>query len=86
MVIDLRKCIGCKSCVVICSEKNRVPPNRWRKVSPPAWKSVPPMLPSVDQMVWWASGTTGVQVVDIALFPVLTWLGAFSPRTSWVLN
>jgi len=32
MVIDLRKCIGCNSCVVICSESNKVPANHWRKV------------------------------------------------------
>jgi phenylacetyl-CoA:acceptor oxidoreductase subunit 1 len=32
MVIDLRRCIGCNSCVVICSENNKVPPNHWRKI------------------------------------------------------
>jgi phenylacetyl-CoA:acceptor oxidoreductase subunit 1 len=32
MVVDLRKCIGCKSCVVICSETNSVPLNSWRQV------------------------------------------------------
>lgn len=32
MVIDLRRCIGCNSCVVICSESNKVPPNHWRKI------------------------------------------------------
>ena len=32
MVIDLRRCIGCNSCAVICSESNKVPPNQWRKV------------------------------------------------------
>jgi len=32
MVVDLRRCIGCESCAVICKEANRVPPNRWRRV------------------------------------------------------
>lgn len=32
MVIDLRKCIGCKSCVVGCKEANEVPQNSWKKV------------------------------------------------------
>ena len=32
MVIDLRKCIGCKACAVVCSERNNVPPDRLRKV------------------------------------------------------
>ncbi|MDL2121675.1 MAG: 4Fe-4S dicluster domain-containing protein [Deltaproteobacteria bacterium] len=33
MVIDLRKCIGCKACTVVCEETNQVPPNRWRRVN-----------------------------------------------------
>lgn len=33
MVIDLRKCIGCKSCVVGCNEANKVPQNTWKKVN-----------------------------------------------------
>jgi phenylacetyl-CoA:acceptor oxidoreductase subunit 1 len=32
MVIDLRKCIACGSCAVICKEHNKVPPDRWRRV------------------------------------------------------
>jgi phenylacetyl-CoA:acceptor oxidoreductase 27-kDa subunit len=32
MVIDLRKCIGCGSCVSGCKENNRVPKNFWKKV------------------------------------------------------
>jgi phenylacetyl-CoA:acceptor oxidoreductase 27-kDa subunit len=32
MVIDLRQCIGCKSCSVICSQGNGVPQSSWRRV------------------------------------------------------
>ncbi|MCU0590057.1 MAG: 4Fe-4S dicluster domain-containing protein [Desulfobacterales bacterium] len=32
MVIDLRKCIGCRACAVVCSEKNNVPSDSLRKV------------------------------------------------------
>ena len=32
MVIDLRKCIGCKACAVVCSMTNRVPLTTLRKV------------------------------------------------------
>ena len=32
MVIDLRRCIGCRNCVSLCKETNRVPPDRWRRV------------------------------------------------------
>ncbi len=32
MVIDLQKCIGCKSCVVGCREANKVPQNAWKRV------------------------------------------------------
>jgi|WetSurMetagenome_2_1015567.scaffolds.fasta_scaffold243585_1 phenylacetyl-CoA:acceptor oxidoreductase 27-kDa subunit len=32
MVIDLRKCIGCRACAVVCSERNNVPSDSLRKV------------------------------------------------------
>lgn len=32
MVVDLRKCIGCESCVTACSEFHHVHGNRWRRV------------------------------------------------------
>lgn len=32
MVMDLRRCIGCKTCVMACSQFNRVAVNFWRKV------------------------------------------------------
>ncbi len=32
MVIDLRKCIGCKACTIVCKQTNRVPVNSWRRV------------------------------------------------------
>ena len=32
MVVDLRKCIGCESCAVICKELNQIPPGKWRRV------------------------------------------------------
>ena len=32
MVIDLRKCIGCQSCAVICKEVNRLPAGKWRRI------------------------------------------------------
>ena len=33
MVIDLRKCIGCKSCILICNQVNNVSPgSEWRRV------------------------------------------------------
>jgi len=33
MVIDLRKCIGCSSCIEICKQVNNVPPeNEWRRL------------------------------------------------------
>ncbi len=32
MVIDLRRCIGCKACAVVCSMGNQVPANSLRKV------------------------------------------------------
>jgi phenylacetyl-CoA:acceptor oxidoreductase subunit 1 len=32
MVIDLRKCIGCKACTKVCKQVNKVPPDRWRRV------------------------------------------------------
>jgi phenylacetyl-CoA:acceptor oxidoreductase subunit 1 len=32
MIIDLRKCVGCETCVEICREVNRTPPGpAWRK-------------------------------------------------------
>lgn len=32
MVIDLRRCLGCKACAVVCSMSNNVPANSFRKV------------------------------------------------------
>jgi phenylacetyl-CoA:acceptor oxidoreductase subunit 1 len=32
MVIDLRKCIGCKACTKACKQVHKVPPDRWRRV------------------------------------------------------
>lgn len=32
MVIDLRKCIGCRICTIVCKQTNKVPPDRWRRV------------------------------------------------------
>jgi len=32
MVIDLRKCIGCRACAVVCSDRNNVPSDSLRKV------------------------------------------------------
>jgi len=32
VVIDLRKCIGCKACTVVCEQTNKVPVNSWRRV------------------------------------------------------
>ncbi len=32
MVIDLRKCIGCKACAAVCSMSNQAPPNSLREV------------------------------------------------------
>ncbi len=29
MVIDLEKCIGCRSCVVACKQHNAQPPGNW---------------------------------------------------------
>ena len=32
MVIDLRKCVGCGACSVICDQTNKLAFNRWRRV------------------------------------------------------
>lgn len=32
MVIDLRKCIGCKACATVCKQTNQVPPESWRRI------------------------------------------------------
>lgn len=32
MVIDLRNCIGCKACSVVCKQTNQVPPESWRRI------------------------------------------------------
>jgi phenylacetyl-CoA:acceptor oxidoreductase 27-kDa subunit len=32
MVIDLRKCIGCGACTLVCSQTNKIPSNLWRKI------------------------------------------------------
>ena len=32
MVIDLRKCFGCRTCSVACSQQNQTPEKFWRKV------------------------------------------------------
>ncbi len=32
MVIDLRKCIGCRACTIVCSQTNRLPVDSWRRV------------------------------------------------------
>lgn len=32
MVMDLRKCIGCKACTIVCKQTNKVPRDRWRRV------------------------------------------------------
>lgn len=33
MVIDLRKCIGCRTCTVACGQQNHTPEKFWRKVN-----------------------------------------------------
>lgn len=30
--MDLRKCIGCKACAIVCSQTNKVPLHSWRRV------------------------------------------------------
>ncbi|GBE00242.1 tetrathionate reductase subunit B precursor [bacterium BMS3Abin07] len=32
IVIDLRKCIGCQACAIVCKQTNSVPLNKWRRV------------------------------------------------------
>jgi len=32
MVIDLRKCIGCGACALVCGQVNKMPTNLWRRV------------------------------------------------------
>ena len=32
MVIDLRKCIGCGTCVVACGQSNKITSNHWRRI------------------------------------------------------
>jgi phenylacetyl-CoA:acceptor oxidoreductase 27-kDa subunit len=32
MVIDTRRCIGCKACAVVCKQSNEVPMESWRRV------------------------------------------------------
>lgn len=32
MTIDLRKCLGCRACTVVCKQTNQVPRNAWRQV------------------------------------------------------
>lgn len=32
MVIDLRQCFGCRTCSVVCGQKNNTPDKFWRKV------------------------------------------------------
>lgn len=32
MVIDLRRCIGCRTCVMACSQVNHIQKNYWRKL------------------------------------------------------
>jgi phenylacetyl-CoA:acceptor oxidoreductase subunit 1 len=32
MVIDLRKCFGCRACTIICKETNQVALDQWRRV------------------------------------------------------
>ncbi len=32
MIIDLRQCLGCKTCVTICSQTNHTPERLWRQV------------------------------------------------------
>ena len=54
MVIDLEKCIGCRSCMVACKQHNAQPPETWwnrvftpgshRHLTPPA-KGVEYFLP-----------------------------------------
>lgn len=33
MVIDIRRCIGCKACILACSQANEIPDRFWRKIS-----------------------------------------------------
>lgn len=32
MVVDLRKCVGCQACTIVCKQANEVLPDRWRRV------------------------------------------------------
>jgi phenylacetyl-CoA:acceptor oxidoreductase subunit 1 len=32
VVIDLRKCIGCRACTIVCRQTNRLPRDAWRQV------------------------------------------------------
>ncbi len=32
MVIDIRKCIGCKACAIVCKQSNQIPFESWRRV------------------------------------------------------
>lgn len=38
MVIDLRKCIGCRGCTVTCKSENNVPLDVWRTVVKEDWR------------------------------------------------
>ncbi len=47
MIIDLRKCVGCETCIEICRQVNRPPPrSAWRKLikhemeANPSWKQL----------------------------------------------